>query len=49
MDNSFGYHHGAKYDGIYKIEALSTPPSYKYIYLKYKDTITTDLGKLTVD
>lgn len=46
--DSFGYH-GAKYDGIYKIEALSSPPSYKYIYLKYKDTITTNLVNLTVD
>ncbi|HQN49362.1 MAG TPA: hypothetical protein PL104_07905, partial [Caldisericia bacterium] len=46
--DSFGYH-GAKYDGIYRIEALSSPPTYKYIYLKYKDTITTNLGSLTVD
>jgi len=46
--DSLGYH-GAKYDGIYKIEALSSPPSYKYIYLKYKDTISTNLGNLTVD
>ncbi|MBC7194142.1 MAG: hypothetical protein H5U37_00550 [Caldisericia bacterium] len=46
--DSLGYH-GAKYDGIYKIEALSSPPTYKYVYLKYKDTITTDLSKLTVD
>ncbi|MGC9089552.1 MAG: stalk domain-containing protein, partial [Caldisericia bacterium] len=46
--DSLGYH-GAKYDGIYKIEALSSPPSYKYIYLKYKDTISTNLGSLTVD
>ena len=46
--DSLGYH-GAKYDGIYKIEALSSPPSYKYVYLKYKDTITTNLSNLTVD
>jgi hypothetical protein len=46
--DSLGYH-GAKYDGIYKIEALSSPPCYKYIYLKYKDTITTNLTSLTVD
>ncbi len=46
--DSLGYH-GAKYDGIYKIEALSSPPSYKYIYLKYKDTITTNLANITVD
>lgn len=46
--DSLGYH-GAKYDGIYKIEALSSPPSSKYIYLKYKSTITTNLNNLTVD
>lgn len=46
--DSLGYH-GAKYDGIYKIEALYTVPTSKYVYLKYKDTITTDLSKLTVD
>jgi len=46
--DSLGYH-GAKYDGIYKIEASSSPPTYKYIYLKYRTTITTDLTKLTVD
>lgn len=40
---------GAKYDGIYVVEAQTTPKVSMYIYLKYKDTITTDLLKLTVD
>ncbi|MDI6860537.1 MAG: stalk domain-containing protein [Caldisericia bacterium] len=47
--NSVTGYQGAKYDGIYIIEAQTNPKVYMYIYLKYKDTITTDLSKLTVD
>lgn len=46
--DALGYH-GARYDGIYKIEAQTTPRVSMYIYLKYQETITTDLGTLTVD
>lgn len=40
---------GARYDGIYVIEAQTNPKAYMYVYLKYRDIITTDLSKLTVD
>ncbi len=48
FDPILGYQ-GAKYDGIYIIEAQTTPKVYMYIYLKYKITTTTDLSKLSVD